>query len=165
MRRIKLGHDEWEITERIGSGGFGEVFRVTCGAKERALKLVPKSAGAERELLFVDLGNVRNVVPVIESGEVDTSWALLMPLAEGSLNDRVTQSKSLPIEFTVSVLRDVCTALADLSNSVVHRDIKPANILLLDGKWCLADFGIARYAEATTDEATKKFGLLSRICG
>ena len=42
---------------------------------------------------------------------------------------------------------------------VVHRDIKPANILLLDIRWCLADFGISRYAEATTISDTRKFNL------
>ena len=36
-------------------------------------------------------------------------------------------------------------------------DIKPENILLLDGRWQLADFGIARYAGATTAPDTLKY--------
>ncbi|MGI8757375.1 MAG: serine/threonine-protein kinase [Acidimicrobiales bacterium] len=39
----------------------------------------------------------------------------------------------------------------------MHRDLKPENILRLDGAWLVADFGIARYAEATTSPATHKF--------
>ena len=31
----------------------------------------------------------------------------------------------------------------------MHRDIKPENTLWLGGHWCLGDFGISRYAEAT----------------
>ena len=30
-------------------------------------------------------------------------------------------------------------------DDVVHRDIKPENVLLLNGHWHIADFGIARY--------------------
>jgi serine/threonine protein kinase len=45
---------------------------------------------------------------------------------------------------------DVAVALVDLAGKVVHRDLKPENVLLLNGTWCLADFGISRYAEATT---------------
>ena len=41
----------------------------------------------------------------------------------------------------------------------MHRDIKPENILLLDGHWHLADFGIARYAEATTAPDTLKHAM------
>ena len=41
----------------------------------------------------------------------------------------------------------------------MHRDIKPENILLLDGRWRLADFGIARYTEATTAPDTLKYSM------
>src|SRR5215207_7986874 len=33
---------------------------------------------------------------------------------------------------------------------VVHRDLKPENVLLIDGAWRVADFGISRYAGAAT---------------
>jgi len=48
----------------------------------------------------------------------------------------------------LAVLTDIALALADLPGRVVHRDLKPENVLLLDGAWCLADFGIARYTVA-----------------
>ncbi len=41
----------------------------------------------------------------------------------------------------------------------MHRDVKPQNVLLLEGRWCLADFGIARYAEASTAPDTRKFAM------
>jgi len=56
----------------------------------------------------------------------------------------------------VNILIDVVEALAGLESEVVHRDLKPENILLYKGRWCLADFGIARYAEATTSPDTRK---------
>ena len=156
--------NNWEMINQIGSGGFGKVFRVNSGTEDCALKLIPKTEGAERELLFVELENVRNVVPILEVGETTNEWALVMPLAECSCRDRLLENLRLPLNEAVVVLQDICTALADLADDVVHRDIKPENVLLLDGKWCLADFGIARYAEASTDEKTKKFAWTSAYC-
>ena len=60
-------------------------------------------------------------------------------------------------------MEDIDNALIDLDGKVVHRDLKPANVLLLDGHWCLADFGISRYAEASTASDTQKFALVSAL--
>ena len=163
MRSIKL-ENSWEIINEIGSGGFGRVFRVNSGADDCALKLIPKTEGAERELLFVELENVQNVVPILEVGETTNEWAIVMPLADCSLRDRLVEKTRLHLKEAVVVLQDVCAALAELADDIVHRDIKPENVLLLDDKWCLADFGIARYAEASTDEKTRKFAWTSAYC-
>ncbi|MEU6348365.1 hypothetical protein ABZ896_03460 [Streptomyces sp. NPDC047072] len=56
----------------IGDGGFGAVYAAENTAGEKAaVKLVPKAPGTEREMLFTNLDGVRNVVPVIDSGESD----------------------------------------------------------------------------------------------
>ncbi|MGW3484266.1 serine/threonine-protein kinase [Rhodococcus indonesiensis] len=151
----------WVVGERIGSGGFGSVYTATADdGTKAAAKFVPKEPGADRELLFVNLANVRNVIPVIDSGEYLDSWVLVMPLADASLRDYLEQSGgTLSIEETVAVLSDIVDALSDLENQIVHRDLKPENILRLDGKWHLADFGIARYAEASTAPDTRKHAL------
>jgi eukaryotic-like serine/threonine-protein kinase len=73
-----------------------------------------------------------------------------MPLAEGSLRDHLKDIGALEATEVIDVLQDVADALEALDGRAVHRDLKPENILRLDGKWCLADFGIARYAEAAT---------------
>ncbi|TDO29483.1 serine/threonine-protein kinase [Kribbella sp. VKM Ac-2527] len=150
----------WTIGERIGGGGFGQVYLVNSGEDEAVAKLVPKAPGADRELLFVNLADVRNVVPIIDSGEHDDYWVLIMPRAETSLREYLDSAGgSLDLPDAIEVLKDVCDALADLEGRVVHRDLKPENILRLNGHWCLADFGISRYAEATTAPDTQKFAL------
>jgi eukaryotic-like serine/threonine-protein kinase len=150
---------EWAVGARIGGGGFGAVFEaVSTDGENAAVKLVPKDPGTEREMLFTDLDGVRNVVPVIDSGEYEDQWALVMPRAEKSLRDHLQDHGRLPLSEAVVVLSDVAEALTDLKDrEVVHRDLKPENILLLGGRWCLADFGIARYAEASTANRTFKF--------
>ncbi|SFK51101.1 serine/threonine protein kinase [Geodermatophilus ruber] len=153
----------WALGEQLGKGGFGRVFAATAEDRtSAAVKLVPKEPGASREMLFVDLpgghDGVRNVVPVLDSGETDSHYAIVMPLAAESLRDRLESvSGPMPLEEALAALTDVATALADLDGRVVHRDLKPENVLLIDGSWCLADFGISRYTEAATATDTHKW--------
>ena len=151
----------WTLGDRIGAGGFGKVFAAQSEAGDDAVaKLVPKSPGAEREMLFVNLGDIRNVVSVIDSGETDDAWVLVMPRAEKSLRQHLKEVNGpLSVTESVTVLADIATTLVDLDGKVVHRDLKPENVLLIGGHWCLADFGISRYAEATTAPDTQKYAL------
>lgn len=149
----------WDVGSRLGAGGFGQVFEATSDdGTAAAVKFVPKAPGAERELLFAQLDGVRNVVPVVDLGDVDDAWVLVMPRAEGSLRDRLNEGR-LTLDEVLTVLQDIAMALTDLaarSEPIVHRDLKPENVLLLGGAWCLADFGISRYAEASTALHTRK---------
>ena len=151
---------EWHIGERLGKGGFGQVF-LACSedCASAVAKLIPRSPGADRELLFQDLDSVRtNVVPVIDRGEWDDFWVLVMPRAEMSLRKYLDNAGGqLSVNSAVQVLIDIVEALADLQGDIVHRDIKPENVLLLDDHWCLADFGISKYADATTAPHTRKY--------
>jgi hypothetical protein len=151
---------EWELGEQLDAGGFGTVFAATNpDGAEAAVKLVPKEPGADRELLFVELAGARNVVPIIDRGETADAWALVMPIARPSLESLLEPGVPMPLDQTVKVLTDVATALDDISAIVVHRDLKPSNILYYEESWCLADFGISRYVEASTAEVTRKFSL------
>jgi serine/threonine protein kinase len=151
---------EWLVGEQIGKGGFGHVYaaRSTDG-QDAAVKFVPKAPGADREMLFVNLADAPNVVPIIDSGEHNENWVLVMPRAEISLREQLDEADEFDIEGILDVLRDVAEALVALDGHVVHRDLKPQNILRLEGRWCLADFGISRYAEATTAPDTQKFAM------
>ena len=151
-------NQEWHIGEQLGSGGFGRVHLARSRSDETAaIKIIPKAPGADREILFEDLDGVPNVVPIIDRGEWKDFWVLVMPKAEKSLRDYLSEKTDLcSIDDTVRVLSDITQALVAIEGRVVHRDIKPGNILLLDGRWCLADFGISRYAEATTAPDTRK---------
>ena len=81
-----------------------------------------------------------------------------MPQAEKSLRDYLEETSGLTTNEAISVLVDIAEALAAIeSRGVVHRDIKPENILLLNDRWHIADFGIARLAEAHTAPDTHKY--------
>jgi len=159
--RVQLKDGVWLLGDRIGDGGYGRVLEARGDAGQAAVaKLVPKEPGAERELLFANLDDVRNVVPIIDSGETDSDWVLIMPRADRSLREHLDGAGGcLDPASTVTILQDIVTALVDLDGRVAHRDVKPENVLLLDGHWCLADFGISRYAEAATSADTRKGAL------
>jgi eukaryotic-like serine/threonine-protein kinase len=154
-----VAEGEWLIGEPIGRGGFGQVYAARCDELDAAVKFVEKAPGAARELLFADLADAINVVPVIDNGEYDGFWFLVMPRAEISLRGWLDRGETPSLVEILNVGRDVADALVSLDGRVVHRDLKPENILLLGGRWCLADFGISRYAEATTAQDTKKLAL------
>ena len=159
MTRVIELNQKWSLGKQLGKGGFAEVYLgQSDNGEEVAIKLVPKGAGAGRELLFEDLSEVPNIVPVIDRGEWNNYWVIVMPKAELSLRDHIdARGGTLSVDEVLGIMSDVVEALAAIGGRVVHRDIKPANILLLNGRWCLADFGIARYAEVTTAPDTHKF--------
>lgn len=162
---VRLERQMWRIGDRLGGGGFGQVYEAQGpDGVDRVAKLVPKEPGAERELLFGDALNAAaspNVVPVVDRGETDDAWVIIMPRAEKSLRQHLEAHGEPTLELgeIAEILSHVAAALAHLAGEIVHRDIKPENVLLLDGSWCLADFGISRYAAATTGANTRKFSL------
>jgi serine/threonine-protein kinase len=131
----------WTVGERLDGGGFGQVYEVSSDTGGAAVaKFAPPAAGADRELLFVD-GDARNVVPVLDSGEFQGHWVLVMPRADKSLRRHLVDSGgSLDLAESISILTDIMEALFDLDGKVVHRDLKPENVMRLGGRWCLADF-------------------------
>lgn len=151
----------WRLGNQLDSGGFGRVYEAKADDGSAAVvKLIPKEPGASRELLFEELSGSHNIVPILDSGEWENYYVLVMPRAEKSLRGYLEEARGrLEVNEAVAVLTDVVEALVSLQAQVVHRDLKPENVLLYQGHWCLADFGIARYAEATTAPDTRKFAM------
>ena len=158
FQRIKLER-EWVCGKQIGSGGFGKVFEArTDDCQSAVAKFVDKTEGAQRDLLVVNLDDARNTIPILEHGEIQDYFVLIMPRAEKSLRQYLKEkNRPLSVSKAIQILTDVANTLADLDGKVVHRDIKPENILLYRGTWCLTDFGISRYADATTASDTWKY--------
>lgn len=160
METIKLNRD-WYLGTQLASGGFGRVYVAqSVDVDQAVIKLIPKAPGASRELLFEELSGVPNIVPVLDRGEWEDFWVLVMPRAEKSLREyMVERGQRLSVDDAISVLIDIAEALVSIEGRIVHRDLKPENVLLLESHWCLADFGIARYAEATTAPDTQKYAM------
>jgi serine/threonine protein kinase len=154
--------DNWQVDENdlIGSGGFGKVFGARGPSGEAvAAKYVPKAKSASRDLLALNLPKSPYVVPLLGVTETEDHWVLLMPRASQSLRDRMNDGPDISRYEALAILTDISRGLAAIDGELVHRDLKPENVLLLDGKWAICDFGISRYAEATTADDTRKRSL------
>jgi serine/threonine protein kinase len=158
MTTINL-NQTWQLGAQIGEGGFGHIYAAQDGS-EAVIKLVPKVPGASRELLFESVSGLPNIIPILDSGEWQDNYVLVMPRAEKSLRQHLDDTGGqLAVDDAVPILLDVAEALASLGQDIVHRDLKPENVLYYQGHWCLADFGIARYAEASTAPDTRKYSM------
>ena len=153
----------WEAEPLGTPGGFGGVYAAEAAdGSLMAVKVVKKQRpqGPLDERLLrreVEIGKrvaesgSGMLLPVIDAA--DTGDALLLVMLRAG--DALAVSLPMAEPDVVPVLADIATGLQDLhSILVLHRDLKPANVLHHDGRWKLADFGIARDQEIGTQDPT-----------
>jgi serine/threonine protein kinase len=153
----------------IARGGDSVVYRARQNALDRlvAVKTVDiaeTSGGARftRELeITLGLGRQHpHIVTVIDTGTTtDGRAAIVMEYHElGSLHDRLVATGPLPVTDVIKAAAAVADAL-DFAHSqgILHRDVKPQNVLVLPTSYVLADFGIARMADAGHTASLERF--------
>ncbi len=166
MEKIALPRGVWLYNPAMPlgeKGGFGAVYAgIAEGYGELAIKRLHLNANdaAHREMRIAnDLAGrpLNHVMSVFDAGEDadSASYFVVMPRAEGSLQREITNGKRFSDEETAATLLAITDGLLEVADSV-HRDLKPANILLHEGKWKIADFGIARFVEDSTSLQTLK---------
>ena len=155
----------YEIIEKIGEGGMGEVYRARDTRLERdvAIKVLLDSvaqdaerlARFEREARLLASLNHAHIAQIYGLDVSGVTTALVMELVEGpTLADRIAQGP-LPLDEALGIARQLVEALeAAHDHGIVHRDLKPANIKLRpDGTVKVLDFGLAKFAEAAPNRA------------
>ncbi len=162
--------DRYTIERQLGRGGMATVYLAHDLKHDRkvAVKVFqPELAavlGADRFLQEIRLtANLQHphIVGLYDSGEADGLLYYVMPYVEGeSLRDRLNREHRVPVRDTVRIASQVAAALEYAHRqNVVHRDIKPENIMLHGGVAMVADFGIARAAQAAGGERLTATGL------
>lgn len=147
----------YQIVEKIGAGGMGEVFRArdTRLDREVAVKVLPAAfikdaervSRFEREAKSIAALSHPNVLAIFDTGRAgdDVLYVVTELLTGETLRDRLTEgplSVRRAIEYGVQIAHGLAAAH---DKGLVHRDLKPENVFLLaDGHVKILDFGLAR---------------------
>lgn len=160
----------YTIERELGRGGTATVFLAREVKHDRAVALkvlhpeVALALGPERFLREIQVtAKLRhpNILPLLDSGEVDGLLYYVMPYADGgSLRQRLDREKQFPLDDALRLAREIAEALESAhSNGIVHRDIKPENILFETGHALVSDFGIARAITVAGGEKLTQTGI------
>jgi Tol biopolymer transport system component len=150
----------YRVTQKIGAGGMGEVYRATDSKlhREVAIKVLPaalandpeRMARFEREAQVLASLSHPAIAAVYGLEEANGHRALVMELVEGEdLSDRLRRGP-MTLDEALPIARQIADALeAAHERGVVHRDLKPANVKVTpDGHVKVLDFGLAKALEA-----------------
>lgn len=147
---------KFEVLESIGSGCFGEVFKVkdTILEAERALKIIKVTdpdgfIKAFNEAKILEKCKHNNIVDIKEADIVKTEKGVFPYIVTEYLKNGSVQSylgnNFISVHQSIKIISEALLGVEHAHNQgILHRDIKPGNILFSDtGEAKLSDFGLA----------------------
>ncbi|HMP77990.1 MAG TPA: protein kinase [Pirellulaceae bacterium] len=150
----------YRLLEKIGEGGFGEVFvaeQTEPVQRKVAVKIIKPGMdsrevvarfAAERQALA--MMDHPNIARVFDAGTTPRGLPyFVMELVRGMNIVKYCDTAKLPIEKRLSLFIDTCRAIQHAhQKGIIHRDIKPSNVLvtLHDSEPVVKviDFGVAK---------------------
>ncbi len=144
---------KYQIVNRIGSGGFGTVFRGWDPVIKRPVAIKVCEAGPEVHGRFLREAELAgglhhpNITTVYECGMEGQTPYLVQEFLEGEdLSELIARREPLELAERIKILVGLAVGLEYAHRAgVVHRDVKPANIRVLENRVVkIMDFGIAK---------------------
>jgi Tol biopolymer transport system component len=154
MQGQRLGN--YEILDKLGEGGMGEVWR---GRDERlnrtvAIKILPpdlandpqRRARFEQEARALGALNHPNIVAVYDVGQDNGRSYIVSELVDGESLRSIIDRGPLPTRKVIDYAVQMAEALAAAHElGIVHRDFKPENVMVTRaGRVKVLDFGLAK---------------------
>jgi serine/threonine protein kinase len=150
----RLAH--YEIVEKIGAGGMGEVYLARdekLGRKVAVKILNEKFSGEESNLRrFISEAktasalNHPNILTIYEYSTSNTVHYIISEYIEGRTLRRLLEERVLNLSEMLDISIQIAAALSAAHESfLIHRDIKPENVMIRpDGLVKVLDFGLAK---------------------
>mgnify|MGYP001296137893 CR=1 FL=1 len=160
----------YEIREKIGSGGMGDVYLAEDTELDRlvALKILHADVAKDddrvrrfiQEAKAASALNHPNILTVYEVGSFEDTRFIATEYIDGeTLYAQLVRTGKLDLIPAIEIAIQITSALEAAHNAgIVHRDIKPENVMIRkDGLVKLLDFGIAKLSEELRgDEETRR---------
>jgi serine/threonine protein kinase len=164
----------YKITDKIGEGGMGAVFKGIDLMLERevAIKMLRPELASQPQvverfrseavtLAKLNHPNIATLFSFLRQGE---DFFMVMEFVRGeTLDSLIRRSGAMPCDRAIALL---CQAIEGIDHAhrmgIIHRDIKPANMMLTEtGTLKVMDFGIARVLG--TSRMTKQGNIVGTI--
>ncbi|HEV8657457.1 MAG TPA: protein kinase [Thermoanaerobaculia bacterium] len=146
----------YEITETLGEGGMGRVYRAHDSRLGRsvAIKVIQPEVAAhadrlarfEREARLSSSLNHPNIVTIFDFADVDGTAFIAMELVIGESLRKLLKTAPLPLKTALSIAAQLASGLAAAHRvGIVHRDLKPENVMVTPQSTVkILDFGLAK---------------------
>jgi predicted ATPase len=146
----------YEILQRLGAGGMGEVYRARDTRLEREVAIKTLSLENcshpdallrfEQEARSASALNHPNIVTIYELGQVNGTRFIAMELVVGETVREQLANGPVPFRKAVAIGAQIADALAQAhATGIVHRDLKPENLIVSgEATAKILDFGLAK---------------------
>jgi len=156
----------YKITQKIGAGGQGAVYKATDNKLGRTVvvKVLPAELTVketnlkrfEREARLASTLDHPNICTIFDLDEANGVHFITMQYVEGRNVRQLVAGRPLELRSALLIAIQVADALAAAhARGIIHRDIKSGNVMVTDsGQVKILDFGLAKLLDES--EATAK---------
>jgi serine/threonine protein kinase len=162
---VGLRCGRYELLERLGAGGMGEVYRARDLEllRDVAVKFLPEPFASSpvrlarftREARTASALNHPNILTVHDVGQAEGLHFMVTELVEGvTLRQLLRAESRLPTRRALDLAAQMAEGLAKAhAAGIVHRDLKPENVMVTpEGRLKILDFGVAKLHNPTARE-------------